>query len=139
MIESVIIDTDVLIDAGRRIPEAVEYLQDLEKCISMAISTVTQMELIIGCRNKKELRSVEVFLSRFQIIKLNEQLSDIAVDLLKKYRLSHGLLIADALVAATAIYFAQPLITKNQRHFQFIEDLELVAYPKPLELKNRGE
>ncbi len=87
------------------------------------------MELIIGCRNKTELRALARFLSRFRVIKLNEQISDIAIELLRRYRLSHGLLIADALIAATALSVEESFVTKNQRDYQFIEGLALVAYP----------
>ncbi len=89
------------------------------------------MELIIGCRDKKELRSLDHFLRRFQIIHVNEQISGAATNLLKKYRHSHGLLIADALIAATAIVTDIPLISKNQRDYQFIESLRLLSYPNP--------
>jgi predicted nucleic acid-binding protein len=71
------------------------------------------------------------FLKRFQIIPINEQISNTAIDLLKKYRHSHGLLIADALIAASAIIKDISLISKNQRDYQFIEDLNLLSYPKP--------
>jgi predicted nucleic acid-binding protein len=99
----VIVDTDVLIDASRGVSEAISCLQQVEQQSSLAISVITQMELFIGCRDKTELRTVEDFLSRFQIIRLNEQISDVAVDLLRCYRLSHGLLIADSFIAATAV------------------------------------
>ena len=91
------------------------------------------MELIVGCRDKNELSSLEHFLERFQIISLNEHISDTATDLLKKYRLSHGLLIADSLIAATAIVSDIPFISKNQRDYRFIEDLNLLPYPKPFQ------
>jgi predicted nucleic acid-binding protein len=52
------------------------------------------MELIIGSRDKNELQALSHFLRRFQIIPISEQISDMAVDLLKQYRLSRGLLIA---------------------------------------------
>lgn len=52
-----------------------------------------------------------------------------ALPLLQQYRLSHGLLIADALIAATAIETKFPLISKNQRHYRFIENLQLLPYP----------
>ncbi len=97
----------------------------------MAVSVVTQMELIIGCRDKKELRSLENFLKRFQIIGLDGPISDGAVDLLKRYRLSHGLLIADALIAATAITSDWQLVSKNQRNYRFIKGLQLLSYPIP--------
>ena len=48
----VVIDTDILIDAGRCIDEAVKCLQQIEQNFSAVVSSVTQMELIIGCRNK---------------------------------------------------------------------------------------
>ncbi|MBU1340280.1 MAG: type II toxin-antitoxin system VapC family toxin [Proteobacteria bacterium] len=125
----IIVDTDILIDAARCIDDAVNCLQQIEDKSSLAISAVTQMELIIGCRNKKELKSLEHFLQRFEIISLNEQISDTAADLLKTYRLSHGLLIADALIAATAIVTNTQLISKNQKDYRFIEELDLLEYP----------
>jgi len=125
----IIVDTDILIDAGRCIEDAVNCLQQIEDTSSLAISAVTQMELIIGCRNKKELKSLEHFLQRFEIISLNEQISDISADLLKTYRLSHGLLIPDALIAATAIVTNIQLISKNQKDYRFIDELDLLKYP----------
>ena len=124
-----IIDTDILIDAGRGVREAVMCLRKIEQQSSLAASVVTQMELFIGCRNKTELQTVERFLLRFQILKLTEQISESAVDLLRQYRLSHGLLIADALIAATALAFDAPLTSKNQRDYRFIAGLNLLAYP----------
>ena len=127
----IIIDTDILIDAGRCIDEALNCLQQIEDKFSAAVSTITQMELIVGCRNKNEMGLLEHFLERFQIISLNEHISDTATDLLKTYRLSHGLLIADSLIAATAIVSDIPFISKNQRDYRFIEDLNLLPYPNP--------
>lgn len=89
------------------------------------------MELLLGCQNKAEMRKLERFLQRFHIIKMNERISDSAVELLRRYRLSHGLLIADALIAATALSLNIPLVTKNQRDYRFITGLRLLAYPYP--------
>jgi hypothetical protein len=83
------------------------------------------MELIVGCRNKKE---IQYFLERFQIIHVDESISVSAISLLRRYRASHGLLIADAIIAATAITLNCPFVTKNQKDFRFIEELRLLAY-----------
>jgi predicted nucleic acid-binding protein len=88
------------------------------------------MELIVGCRDKSELEILENFLSRFRVLALNEQTSNIAVNLMRDFRLSHGLLVADALIAATAISLRLPLLTKNQRDYRLISDLELLPYPR---------
>lgn len=127
--DMIIVDTDILIDAARCVDDAVNCLQQIEDTSSLAISAVTQMELIIGCRNKKEFKTLEYFLQRFKIISLSEQASDMATELLKTYRLSHGLLIADALIAATAIITKTQLISKNQKDYRFIEKLDLMKYP----------
>ena len=126
-----LIDTDVLIDAGRGVREAVTCLQELEQHAVPAISVISQMELLIGCHNKSELRSLDRFLQRFHIFKLNEQSSEIAIDLLRKYRLSHGLLIADALIAATALSLNVSFLTKNRRDYRFLKGLRLLSYPQP--------
>ena len=124
-----IVDTDILIDAARKITEAVDYLERTETTMGLAISAVTQMELLVGARDKQSQQTVRHFLARFTVIKLNASISDVAYDLLLKYRLSHGLAIADALIAATVIVTAQPLATKNHKDFRFIKGLTLQAYP----------
>lgn len=124
-----LVDTDILIDAGRGDSDAIACLQRLEQQSILAASAVTQMELIVGCRNKTELHDLDIFLRRFQLLKITDQISDRAVGLLQQYRLSHGLLIADALIAATALEHNEPFITKNQRDFRFIAGLNLLPYP----------
>ena len=135
----IIVDTDILIDAGRNVNEALNCLQKIEQRLPAVVSSVTQMELIIGCRNNNELDCLEQFLDRFHIIRLNEQISDTAIDLLKRYRLSHGLLIADALIAATAMTSDLSFVSKNQRDYRFIEDLQLLPYPDPFPNNNQAE
>jgi hypothetical protein len=124
-----ILDTDILIDVGRGVQDAINCLQRLAQQATLAVSTVTQMELMVGCRNKTEWHNLEIFLRRFQVLKITEPISDRAVDLLTQYRLSHGLLIADALIAATALEHNEPFIIKNQRDFRFIGGLNLLPYP----------
>jgi len=124
-----IVDTDILIDAARRIGQAIDCLDQIERQALLAVSAITQMELFVGCRNKVELRDTDRFLQRFQVLKLDEQISDAAVALLRRYRLSHGLAIPDALIAATALTWNQPLISKNQSDYQFINKLQLLPYP----------
>ncbi len=124
-----LIDTDILVDIGRNVQDTVNLIDELEKQTTLAISVVTQMELIVGCQSKQELRLCEKFLTRFEIIKLNELISSSAVELLRNYRLSHGLLIADALIAATAIQLNLPFISKNRRDYRFISSLNLLEFP----------
>lgn len=57
--------------------------------------------------------------------------TDILIDSANKYRSSHGLLIADALIASTALVHNQPLITKNRNDYKFMKDLNLLPYPNP--------
>ncbi|MCU0492725.1 MAG: type II toxin-antitoxin system VapC family toxin [Chloroflexaceae bacterium] len=126
---NVLVDTDILIDVARNIQTAVDYLDEQARRSTLAVSTITVMELLVGCRNKTEQRKVERFLQRFVLLKLDEQISDKAVDLLRQYRLSHGLLMPDALIAATALVNDTGLVTKNQRDYRFIADLQLSPFP----------
>jgi predicted nucleic acid-binding protein len=128
MVQHILVDTDVLIDAGRAVEVAVVQLETAAQKAILAVSIITQMELVVGCRNRTELHIMERFLERFEIIKLSEAISDRAIDLLCNYRLSHGLLIADTLIAATAIVIDAPLLSKNQRDYRFIQGLNLLPY-----------
>ncbi len=123
-----LVDTDILIDVARGIAEAVRALEVWEAERAIGISAITYMELLVGCRNKREQRAVEQFVKRFELMLVNATITEEAVRLLQRYRLSHGLLIADALIAATAIVDGIPLVSKNQKDYRFIEGLELWPY-----------
>lgn len=129
MTATALMDTDILIEVARGSAAAIAYLQQLETKFLVGISAITYMELLVGCRNKIELTALNEFVTRFQIVKLNEFISDQAEELLRLYRLSHGLLIPDSLIAGTAITLNIPLATKNYRDYKFITGLQLLAYP----------
>jgi len=125
---NIVVDTDILIDTAHDLDKATNCLKQLERQFTLAASIVTRMELIVGCRNKRELKLTESFLKRFYILNLNEDIGFNADTLLLQYRLSHGLLIPDALIAATAITLNYPLISKNQKNYRFIQNLTLLPY-----------
>jgi len=129
MANKVLVDTDILIDAGQNDPKAIAFLGKADADSILAVSAVTKLELLVGCRNKTEFHALEKFLDRFELVKLDENKTDIAIDLVRHYRLSHGLLIPDALIAATAISLNIGLATRNQKDFRFIAGLNLLSYP----------
>lgn len=124
-----LVDTDILIDLAADSRQAIDSIKTLEQEFTLAVSTITVMELTVGCRNKVELRNMEKLLERFEVVPLSELVSSTAINLIKKHRLSHGLLIADALIASTAIANDYPLASKNQRDYKFISGLNVLPYP----------
>ena len=79
-----LIDTDILIDIARDVPETVGYVAGIKNTSDITISIVTQMEMIVGCRNKKELKALSSFLTAFQVIGLNRAISAKAIELLER-------------------------------------------------------
>jgi predicted nucleic acid-binding protein len=114
-----LVDSDVLIDGARGHPEARAFLNDQNQAFRVQI-------IIVGCRNKIELSQTKRFLEPVRILLVNESISDTAYDLIQTFTLSHGLMIPDALIAATALESGLTLLTKNTRHFQMIPKLEVV-------------
>lgn len=125
-----VVDTDILIDVGRGVETAIDYVDEREEYSLLVVSVVTQMELIVGCQNKDELRDLRSFLKRYEVVGTSETISEKAVELLQGYHVSHGLRIADSFIAASAIAWDSPLASKNQRDYRYIPELDLLPYPK---------
>lgn len=123
-----LVDTDILIDFSRGVEKTKARLINLESDYILVISVITQLELMVGCENKADLKSLKNFLNDFEIIQLSKSTSEKAVDLFQKYRLSHGVLIPDMLIASTAMILNIPLLSKNRKDFRFIKSLELIEY-----------
>ncbi len=115
-----LIDTCILINHFRGDAATTEFL--IENRGKMKISSVTDMEISQGIRNKTELRIYEKLLQELsiQIVDLNEEMSVKARLWVRSYGLSHGLFLADALIAATASALGYPLISFNREDFRFL-------------------
>lgn len=124
MNNNLLLDTDIIVNVGRGHTGAVEQVNAMMSAGSVHISAVTEMELVIGCRNKTELKKLGMLLERFTIIPITPEITSSSITLLKTYRLSHGLLIADALIAATALVMDRVLISGNSKHFSMIDGLQ---------------
>ena len=70
---------------------------------NIAPSSISVMELYFGAKNKKEPMLIKKFLSAFEILKLNEEITDISLNLIEIYSKSHSLKIPDALIGATSL------------------------------------
>lgn len=90
------------------------------------ISSITIAEFMIGAKNRDDLKRIESDLSKYVHISINAEITDIFIDLFRKYTLGHRSDIPDALIAATALYYQLPLYTLNKKHFQFIPGIELI-------------
>ena len=124
-----LVDTDILIDVTNNDETAKQRLVSESQRCSLCISAVTVMELTIGCRNKAEQQALNKFMTQFEVKPLTTAISTRAVELIGAYALSHGLLIPDALIGATALSKDIGLLSKNQRDYRFIPDIHLLQYP----------
>ena len=125
----VLVDSDILIQFSRRDVEAAAWLDKTSATAKLVFRAVDEMELIVGSRDKTHLKEVRQFLTKFEIIQIDEEISRRASELIELYCLSHRLQLPDALIAATALVNGFDLGTINKKDFRFIEGLRLVDYP----------
>jgi len=121
------IDTDVLIWYMRGNIKAKEVI---EKLNGFFISVVTYMELVQGMRNKSELTLLRSALRKWdvKILFINEDISAKAMFLVEEHYLSNSLVLADALIASTAVSNGLTLLTGNRKHYKVIKNLELEEF-----------
>lgn len=122
-----IIDTDVLIWYFRGKESAKKAL---DKIGHFSISAVVYMELLQGIKNKEELRYLKHFVSErgIVIISLDQEITSRAIYYLEQFRLSKGLQMADALIAATVDLRGETLLTGNHAHYKMIPGLDLKKF-----------
>lgn len=122
-----LVDTDVMVDFLRGDSKAVDFIKNAADRV--ALSVIVCAELYSGARDEKDRHALDGLLEHFSIFPVQ---ADIARDgglLRKQYGKSHGVGLADALIAATAIHYGLDLKTCNVRHFPMFPALK-PAYPK---------
>ena len=120
-------DTDILVDALRAVAAGRQFLAQ-QQATSEVQSIISAMELVVGCRNAQELSQLQRLLRGSRIVPATPAVSRRAYGLITAFFLSHRLLIADALIAATALELGLTLYTRNVRDFQMIPGLVVRPY-----------
>lgn len=109
-----LVDTDVLVDhlrGRRRLAPPVRWL---------GVSVVTRCELFAGSDEPERLRRL---LAAMVELPVDGQVAELA----GVTRRQTGIPTPDALIAATALVGDIPLMTRNRRHFDRVQQLRVVA------------
>ena len=125
-----LVDTDVLIDFLRGREQAVSFV-NLESD-RIIVSSIVVAELYAGARggeNDTEQSTLERFLSLFRIVHVTVAIARLGGLYKRDYGRSHGVSLADAVVAATATLENAALKTLNVKHYPMFNAIQ-PAYRK---------
>ena|SRR3989338_1316044 len=124
-----LIDTDILIDYLRGMPDAAKFFEKIIENSICSLSTITLAELYSGVKEGKEKHTLENFLNVFHIIPVTLEIAKAGGLYRRDYGKSHGVGLADAMIAATAEFCNARLVSLNKKHFPMLKNV-LVPYSK---------
>ena len=122
MKKPLLLDTDVWIDYLRGCPEAVRYVT--ARADSIILSTVVAAELYAGVRDDEDMARLDEFLSQFPTVPITVEIARSAGLLKRDFHRSHGVGLADAIIAATAEVHGAELETLNIKHYPMLKGLK---------------
>ena len=120
----ILVDTNIFIEYYKNNPEICKILEEISPQ-EIAVNDVVCTELYYGARNKQELADIVADMEILSVLTISPQISKLAVDLVKRYCLSHKLKLPDAQIAATALHYDAALLTLNRKDFAYIPNLKL--------------
>jgi predicted nucleic acid-binding protein len=103
-------DTNILVDCLNGVDSAVEELGRFER---VAISRIAWIEFLVGAKAADLESRRRALLSDFQLLEVDDAVSEEAVLIRQRTRLK----LADAIILATARVHGLLLVTRNARDF----------------------
>ena len=118
-----LIDTDVLIDFLKGM-KASKYLFRTRE-IDLFCSILSRKELLSkGGLGESERKRIMRLLSKMKVLRIDDDINKKYLFLMKKYGEGPDSIV-DYIVAATAWSKKLPLLTRNKKHFEHIEEITL--------------
>ena len=127
MIKHVLPDTDILVDYFRGHKKAVAFIRKYSAHI--ILSPIVVAELYAGVKGDEEQAALKEFLSLFYVVPIDADIGQAAGFYRRDYGKSHGVGLADAILAATAESKGAELKTLNTKHYPMLKYLK-PAYRK---------
>ena len=122
MAEPLLVDTDVLIDFLRGDTQAVSFVNANSSRI--ILSSIVVAELYAGVKGEPELTVLENFVSLFPVIPVSSDIAKAGGLYKRDYGKSHGVGLADAIIAATCQAENAELKTLNVKHYPMLKDIK---------------
>lgn len=130
MEDTIIVDTDILVNLLRKEPKTIEWLESHKDSFSLATTAINIFELYTGVYKSSEanknIKDVKDVIERFRIIEFNTKSAREAGKqraLLEKQ--GQVIDIRDIFIGAIAISENIPIKTNNIKHFSRIDGLKL--------------
>jgi len=127
MPDPILVDTDVLIDFLRGNENAAALVR--ERSARILLSPIVIAELYAGVKGKAEMTILEDFISLFRVVPLTVEIARTGGLYKRDFGKSHGVGLADALLAATVDAEKAELKTLNVKHYPMFTGLR-PAYQK---------
>jgi len=124
--QSLLLDTDILIDIQRGYAPALAWFATLNELPS--IPGLVVMELIQDAHNFQQVKTVLKLIAPLPVIWPTQVDCQRALSDFTNYHLSHGLGLLDALIAACAVGLSATLCTFNVKHYRVVPGL-ILAQP----------
>jgi predicted nucleic acid-binding protein len=121
-----IFDSSVVIDCLRGRADAVSFLAVQSRVGRPRTHLLVAAEVLTGARDRNEQDLIDSFLRAFEVSVPDEFDGLTALDLYRKYRLSHGVDWPDCQIAATALRTGLEVFTLNVKHFAAFPGLRVV-------------
>jgi predicted nucleic acid-binding protein len=127
MANTQLVDTDVMVDFLRGNPHALKII--LNNLESIALSSIVVAELYAGVKGEREMGILGGLISVLRVIPVTKELAKSAGLLKMNYMKTHGVGLADAIIAATTESENASILTLNTKHYPMIKGLK-PAYNK---------
>lgn len=122
MYKEKLVDTDVLIDFLRGNEQAINLIDEISSQI--ILSPIVVAELYAGVKGEDEMSVLNNFISIFRIVPIDSEIAKAGGLFKRDFGKSHGIGLADALLAATAYQENAEMITLNTKHYPMINGLQ---------------
>lgn len=122
MSKAILVDTDVLIDFLRGNDKAISFIDEFSPHI--ILSPIVLAELYAGVKGANELTILDNFVSLFRVIPIDAEIAKAGGLYKRDFGKSHGVGLADAILAATADKENAELKTLNVKHYPMIKGLK---------------
>jgi predicted nucleic acid-binding protein len=127
MSNAMLVDTDILIDFLCGYNKAISFIEKFSSQI--ILSPIVVAELYARVKGSDELAALDNFISQFHVIPITSDIAKVGGLYKRDFNKSHGVGLADAILAATAENEKVELKTLSVKHYPMISGLK-PAYKK---------